>query len=193
MGRCFGVVAENGANAMIQWPGRSFRNYSEERNMTPEQLDNSPFRQPNSVINGKQSEEEFVLKVRRNLEGYRKWRPWLIGFHSLMLVALISVTFMSYRLIESISVQFPAAVQQPAISLTVGIMIGAKMGFWLLVSISALKSLICGERQAELLVKYHDRLQQQPDGTAFRVEQLSQQKTVDYRSTFSIGGAGESS
>ncbi len=104
---------------------------------------------------GQLSDEEFIDRMRRVVERFHRWRPWLIGFHVIMLCVVLSLLFCFQSELNRL-----ALLHVNFFGFWLGIVLGFMVGDLTARSVKGIFDALFGVRTETLLLKYHDELVQ---------------------------------
>ena len=121
-------------------------------------IDQSPFCPPKSSIRDRQqSDADYIEKLRKSVRSMDRWGRCLVAFHVTIIVVVLLMASKVFEVLQQLGPMFSPQFQTPSLSFTLGIALGAKIGFWVLCSMAAIVQVLFGMRTERLLIKYYDR------------------------------------
>ena len=108
----------------------------------------------------KNSDEEYIAKIRRTVEWYDRWRNWLIALYTGLLIGTFAMAAFFVRGLVGVAPLINAQAVQ--IGLVLGMVLGSSMGIHLHSLGFALVNAVSGWRSERLLLKCLDALGYEP-------------------------------
>lgn len=125
---------------------------------SPDTTTRSPFYPPANWLGRQQpSEVEYIAKLRKSLRFSERWRWWIVGFYGTLIGLWVVMASQMFEILQSLAALTPASWQATNGSFALGIVLGAKVGFWILFLFNGIAQALGGSRQQRLLIEYYDR------------------------------------
>ena len=120
----------------------------------------SPYRPPRiSFRKQPESDDEYVERMRQQLQTLDRWRWWLIAPHLTVVATGTILSLKAFEVLQSVSTWVPASMQTTSITFAFGILCGAGFGSLMILSVFGIGRTLFGQRQLRLLIRYHDEAQ----------------------------------
>jgi hypothetical protein len=102
------------------------------------------------------ADTEYVERVRRNMARLHRWRPYLLSFYGLLLIAFVGILVAMAQVLNWLA----GIAQGIWQAFAVGVMLGSMVGLLAVkVAHGMANVLLAGRRRDRLLVLYYDALQ----------------------------------